>query len=248
LEESQIQKNAEAFYFPGNKTGILMIHGFTGTTQSVYEYGKVLANEGYTVLGPRLTGHGTFPEQMEMASYLDWIKDVEAGLEKLEEMCETIYIAGLSMGGTLAMYLSERYPNLAGIILTNPAIELPKMAEYYEAKKDKAERFVPGIGADIKKIDVEELAYEQTPVKSMGDLIELIYLVKMNLEKINIPTLIFSSVIDHVVPPENSKYIYDHISSEKKELISLENSYHVATLDNDKELIFSKTIEFLKSN
>lgn len=248
MDSSQIQKEAEAFYFAGNKTGVLVVHGFTGTTQSVYEYGEVLAKEGYTVLGPRLTGHGTFPEQMEMASYLDWIKDVEAGLEKLEEMCETIYLAGLSMGGTLAMYLSERYPNLAGIILINPAIELPKMAEYYESKKDKAERFIPGIGSDIKKINIKELAYEQTPVKSMGDLIELIYLVKMNLAKIEIPTLIFSSVVDHVVPPENSKYIYDNISSKTKELIELENSYHVATLDNDKALIFSKTIDFLKSN
>src|SRR5699024_9321093 len=84
MESSQIQKEAKAFYFPGNKTGVLVIHGFTGTTQSMYEYGETLANEGYTVLAPRLIGHGTFPEQMEMASYLDWIKDVESGLEKID--------------------------------------------------------------------------------------------------------------------------------------------------------------------
>lgn len=247
MDRSQIEKGAEAFYFPGNKTGILVIHGFTGTTQSVYEFGESLAREGYTVLGPRLSGHGTFPEQMEMASYLDWINDVEAGLEKLMEMCDEIYVAGLSMGGTLALYLSERYPKLAGMILVNAAIELPKMAEYYEVKKDKAERFVPGIGSDIKKENVNELAYDKTPVKSMGDIIELMNLVKMNLEKIEIPTLVFSSVIDHVVPPENSKYIYDQISSKQKEIISLEESYHVATLDNDKEPIISKSIAFLNS-
>lgn|SRR5690625_57753 len=246
MESSQIQKEAKAFYFPGNKTGVLVIHGFTGTTQSMYEYGETLANEGYTVLAPRLTGHGTFPEQMEMASYLDWIKDVESGLEKLKEICEIVFVAGLSMGGTLAMYLSERYPDLAGMILINAAIELPKMTTYYESKKDKAERFVPGIASDIKNPHVTELAYDKTPVKSMGDLIELTDLVKMNLSKITVPTLIFSSITDHVVPPENSHYIYNNINSKRKTMIELKNSYHVATLDNDKEIIFSETIDFLK--
>ncbi len=248
MDSSQIQKGAESFYFPGNKTGVLVLHGFTGTTQSVYEYGKAIAEEGYTVLGPRLTGHGTFPEQMEMASYLDWIKDVEAGLEKLKEMCDKVYVAGLSMGGTLTLYLSERYPNLAGIILINAAVELPKMNEYYETKKDKAERFVPGIGSDIKKPNTIELAYDQTPVKSMGDILELMELVKIKLTEIKVPALLFSSIDDHVVPPENSEYIIDKIRSEQKELIHLENSYHVATLDNDKPFIISKTIDFLKSN
>src|SRR5690625_5763310 len=70
------------------------------------------------------------------------------------------------MGGTLAMYLSERYPDLAGMILINAAIELPKMTTYYESKKDKAERFVPGIASDIKNPHVTELAYDKTPVKS----------------------------------------------------------------------------------
>src|SRR5690625_6030145 len=101
MESSQIQKEAKAFYFPGNKTGVLVIHGFTGTTQSMYEYGETLANEGYTVLAPRLTGHGTFPEQMEMASYLDWIKDVESGLEKLKEIRSEEHTSELQSRGHL---------------------------------------------------------------------------------------------------------------------------------------------------
>src|SRR5699024_12460384 len=77
---------------------------------------------------------------------------------------------------------------------------------------------------------VTELAYDKTPVKSMGDLIELTDLVKMNLSKITVPTLIFSSITDHVVPPENSHYIYNNINSKRKTMIELKNSYHVATL------------------
>src|SRR5690625_6581126 len=102
---------------------------------------------------------------MEMASYLDWIKDVESGLEKLKEICEIVYVAGLSMGGTLAMYLSERYPDLAGMILINAAIELPKMTKYYESKKDKSESYVSGIASDIKNLHVTALTYDKKSVQ-----------------------------------------------------------------------------------
>ena len=248
MDKDQVLDEAQSFYFPGNETGILLIHGFTGSTQSMRGYGEYLANKGYTVLGPRLSGHGTTPEQMEMVSYLAWIKDVESALEKMKEMCEKVYVAGLSMGGTLSLYLAEKHPDLAGVILINPAVKLSSMKEYYEEKKDKPERFIQGLGSDIKKPNVEELAYKLTPVKSMGDLIELMGLVRRNLVKVTAPTLIFSSVVDHVVPPENSIRILNEISSENKELISLENSYHVATLDNDLELINTETDKFIRAH
>src|SRR5699024_12783624 len=120
------------------------------------------------------------------------------------------------------------------MILINAAIELPKIKTYYGSKKNNAERFVPGIASDIKKPQVTELAYDKTPVKSMGDLIELTDLVKMNLSKITVPTLIFSSITDHVVPTEKSHYINNNINSNRKTMIELNNSYHFATYDNNK--------------
>ncbi|MFD2042868.1 alpha/beta hydrolase [Ornithinibacillus salinisoli] len=248
VEKYSVLENAEEFYFPGNEIGVLVSHGFTGTTQSMYDIGKQIAERGFTVYGPRLTGHGTHQEDMERASYQDWIGNVEAGVEKLKETCSSLFVVGLSMGGTLSLYLAENDPEIAGIMPINAATNLPEMESYYHEIKDGEERFVDGIGSDIKKDGVEELAYPKTPVKSMGDLLALMNMVRKDLEKITVPTLIFSSTIDHVVPPDNSLEIYQNISSDDKSIVILENSYHVATLDNDKDMIAKKCISFIRKH
>ena len=245
-ENHPIIEYAEEFYYQGNDVGVLVIHGFTGSTQSMRYLGERIAEAGYTVYGPRLTGHGTHQEDMERASFNDWIGDVKSGVEKLKETCTTIFVAGLSMGGTLTLYLAEQYPEIAGIMPINAAIDLPGMRDYYEEIADGSERFVAGIGSDILKPGVEELAYPLTPVKSMKELLKLTDEVRTNLHKVTAPALIFSSIADHVVPPQNSREIYNTISSENKNTVHLENSYHVATLDNDKELIADQCMAFIK--
>lgn len=237
---------AEEFYYEGNEIGVLVIHGFTGTTQSMAYLGERFAAEGFTVFGPRLTGHGTNFEDMEMATYKDWVSDVEAGLEKLKEICTSVFVAGLSMGGTLTLYLAERHPEIAGIMPINAAVHMPEFEAVYESIKG-SERFLDGIGSDIKAAGVKELAYAKTPVKAIGEIIKLMAIVKVDLSKIRIPTLVFSSTIDNVVPTENSRFIYDAVRTDKKELVKLLNSYHVATLDNDKELIAERCIGFMKA-
>ncbi|HLR62689.1 MAG TPA: alpha/beta fold hydrolase [Lentibacillus sp.] len=241
-----VMKEAEEFYYPGNTTGVLVIHGFTGTTQSMHYLDKQFSEEGFTVFGPRLTGHGTDPEDMEQRTYHDWIETVENGLDKLQATCEEVFVAGLSMGGTLTLYLAENHPEIKGIMPINAATHMPDLIENYESLKDAETRFVPGIGSDIKQEAAEELAYKQTPVKSMKELIQLSDLVKEKLPGITAPAMILSSAEDHVVPPENSREIYESISSEDREFVVLENSYHVATLDNDKELIAEKCVKFIR--
>ncbi|QTM98913.1 alpha/beta fold hydrolase [Sediminibacillus dalangtanensis] len=244
----RVMKDADAFYFAGNEIGVLVIHGFTGTTQSMRYIGEQFAAEGFTVLGPRLEGHGTDPEDMEASTYQDWIDNVEAGLATLKEECSKLFVAGLSMGGTLTLYLAEQHPEINGILPINAAVDIPEMAENYRKLSQTDTRFVNGIGSDIKRPGVKELAYEKTPVKSMGEIVTLTEMVKQNLSNITAPALIFSSNEDHVVPPENSKLIYDSVSSAEKTLFPLEASYHVATLDNDKEVIANKAIQFIKAN
>ncbi|WP_164667807.1 alpha/beta hydrolase [Virgibacillus doumboii] len=240
-----VMKEAVEFYFPGNKTGVLVIHGFTGTTQSMYYLGEQLAEEGFTVFGPRLTGHGTTPEDMENASYQDWIQTVEKGLDKLKATCEAIFVAGLSMGGTLTLYLAENHPEIKGVMPINAATHMPELIANYDSLKNTETRFVKGIGSDIKQEGVVELAYEQTPVKSMQELIKLSEMVRENLSNVSAPAMIFSSTEDHVVPPENSREIYESIASDVRDFIVLDNSYHVATLDADKELIAKKCKAFI---
>jgi carboxylesterase len=242
-EDYPVLKGAEPFYFEGSSVGILVSHGFTGSTQSMRPLGEAFAAAGYTVCGPRLNGHGTHYEDMEQTTYQDWIASVEEGFQWLKERCDKIFVTGLSMGGTLTLYMAEKYPEIRGIVLINAAIDIPAMEPVLQLE---GTRFLDAIGSDIKKPGVVELAYEKTPVQSIKEILPFMKAVKENLSKVSCPALIFVSDEDHVVPPDNSQRIYNDISSETKEVLRLKESYHVATLDNDQQMIIDNTLAFIK--
>ena len=141
------------------------------------------------------------------------------------------------------MYMAEKHPEIRGIVLINAAIDIPAMEPVLQLE---GTRFLDAIGSDIKKPEVVELAYEKTPVQSIKEILPFMKAVKEDLSKVSCPALIFVSDEDHVVPPDNSQTIYDDISSETKEIHHMKESYHVATLDNDQQMIIDKTLEFIK--
>jgi len=109
-------------------------------------------------------------------------------------------------------------------------------------------RWTDAIGNDTKLAGVNERAYDKIPMRSTRQLALLLAAVRRDLSLVRCPALLFSSITDHVVPPENQREIYDTIASTDKEFIELQNSYHVATMDNDKELVFAKTLEFVEAH
>ncbi|MFS0781054.1 alpha/beta hydrolase [Bacillus sp. 1P06AnD] len=238
-----IMEGAEPFYYEGGSTGILLVHGFTGTTHSMRDLGKAYHQAGYSVCGPRLNGHGTSVEDMDTTSYQDWIESVEEGWGWLKERCDKIYVSGQSMGGTLTLYMAENHPEVQGIILINAAVQLPEMEDL--AKQDLP-RFIDEIGSDIKKPGVEELAYKKTPTRSVREILSLMEEVREHLPNISCPVLVLVSDEDHTVPPTNSELIITHITSEEKKLSRLHNSYHVATLDYDQPVIIEQSLAFFK--
>ncbi|MDQ0298030.1 carboxylesterase [Salibacterium salarium] len=240
-ENYPVIEGAESFYFEGNETGVLVIHGFTGTPQSMRPLGETFHQAGFTVFGPRLAGHGTHYEDLEQTSYMEWCNTVEEGYHFLKETCRNIYIVGFSMGGTLTLHVAEQFPSVKGIILINAAIDVPAM--HPDAVPDV--QFVETEIPDIKQEDVYEITYEKTPVQSLSQIQKLMKEQREKLPTIHVPTRIFVSDVDHVVPPSNSEYIYNHLASENKRLIRMHDSYHVAPLDNDKEMIAIETIAFI---
>lgn len=240
-----VMEGAAPFYVEGNSVGLLVSHGFTGTTQSMRPLCEAYASEGYTVCGPRLKGHGTHYEDLEQTNYQDWISSIEEGYEWLKQRCDTIFVIGLSMGGSLALYMAEHHPEIRGISVINPGINIPAMEHVREIDGQNEARFLDAIGSDIKKPGVTELAYEKTPVRSVKEALTLMDKVRANLPKVTCPVLIFVSPEDHVVPADNAEIVFNEISSESKEVRQLKDSYHVATLDNDQQLIIDDTLDFI---
>lgn len=239
----EVLNGAEPFQVEGGRTGILVSHGFTGTVQSMRPLGEAFADQGFTVTVPRLKGHGTHHEEMEETTYHDWITSIEEAFGWLRERCDSIFMAGLSMGGTLALHMAQKHPEIKAISLINAAVDVPAMAVVHDMQDV---RFMDAIGSDIKKEGITELAYEKTPVASIKQLLAFMDEVHNDLPKITCPALIFVSPEDHVVPPENSQMIFSRISSTEKRIIEMPDSYHVATLDNDQQRIIEETMAFFK--
>jgi len=222
----------EAFFKEGNDVGVLVIHGFTGSPGSMRDLAQFYADQGFTVALPRLAGHGTTPEDLEKRKYQEWIEDVEKAYQWLKERTSKRFVTGLSMGGTL-------------LITINAAVRMPNETSMLILGSLGIPRFAKGVGSDIKK-GIKEPAYELTPIRATKQLALLLRLVRNNIKDVDQPILIFSSKEDHVVPPENQRWIYENVSSQTKELVTLENSYHVATMDYDLELIEQKSLEFIQ--
>lgn len=246
MAEYQVLQGAEAYTYEGGKKGVLVSHGFTGTTQSMRPLAEAFVEAGYTVSMPRLKGHGTDPEDMEVATYHDWIASIEEAYAWLAERCDTIYMTGLSMGGTLTLYMAQHHPDLKAISVINAAIEVPAMNGVTQLPAET--RFLDAIGSDIKKPGVVELAYAKTPVAAVKQLLTFMAEVKEGLSSVQCPTLVLVSPEDHVVPLGNSHTIIEEIASKDKALIELPDSYHVATLDHDQERIIQETLAFFEKH
>ncbi len=247
MDETTVLQGAEPFYTEQGKTGVLVSHGFTGSPQSMRYLAESLAQAGFTVAMPRLKGHGTTPEDMAKSTASDWIADLEQATAWLQQRCDTLFMTGLSMGGTLTLYMAGQYPGTFRAIIPINAVIFFNNADLASlAYMRGVPPFVPGVGGDIKAPSVSELAYSLTPTAAVKELCALAKVTEELLPRIACPALIMASREDHIVPPPNAEYIAQKIASQEKQVLWLENSYHVATLDNDKDIIVQRSIDFIR--
>lgn len=243
-----ILPGAEPFFLAGNDIGVLVCHGFTGTTQSMRYLGEQLHGAGYTVIGPRLKGHGVSPAAMAETTAQDWIDSVDEALAELRKTCSQIYMAGLSMGGTLTLFTAAMHADLIrGAIPINALVMVGKPEMAALAFDRSMPATVPGIGSDIKDPDSVELAYREVPVPAFRQVYALAAVTHDLLPRIKCPMLVIQSRVDHVVDPSNGPRIAGGVGSDRVELVWLNDSFHVATIDNDKQLIADKAIAFIRS-
>jgi carboxylesterase len=178
----------------------------------------------------------------------DWIKSLIEALKKLRKTCSHIFVTGLSMGGTLSLYMAAMYSDIIeGVITINAAVQLETPALAALAFDSEAPATVPGIGSDIKDPDSKELAYEEVPVASIKEGYVLSSVTRDLLPNIKCPAFVITSRVDHVVSTSNGRIIPKLLMADRIESLWLNNSYHVATLDNDKDLICDRVCAFINS-
>lgn len=232
------------------RTGVVMCHGFTGSVQSIAPWARGLAGTdadwpGCVVVAPRLPGHGTTWRDLARTRWWDWYGAVEDAYLQLAPTVDRIFVAGLSMGGALALRLAERHA-VAGVLLVNPAIAT---RDRRVAPAAALHRILPaqkGIASDIAKPGVLERGYPKFSVTSLATMTRLWRLTARDLGKVQAPVLLLRSTQDHVVDDLSSELIRRKVADVRH--IELEHSFHVATLDHDADLIVARSRDFIGAN
>ncbi|HEX6569792.1 MAG TPA: alpha/beta fold hydrolase [Acidimicrobiales bacterium] len=230
----------------GGPHGVLVLHGFTGCPQSMRGLAEAFGRAGFAVDLPLLPGHGTSVDDLLATGWPDWSAAAEDAYRALAARVDKVVVAGLSMGGSLTASLASRHPDVAGIVCVNPALSVPE--PMVTAVKDMLagglDR-IPAIGGDVADPEGREKAYDATPLAPLLSLAAAATDLRDDLGRIACPVLVMTSPQDHVVEPHNSDLLAEAVSG-PVERVTLERSYHVATLDYDRGLIEERAVEFAR--
>ena len=246
---------AEAWSAAGSgargRTGMLLVHGFTGSPLSLRPLAERLASAGFTVEVPRLPGHGTTWRDMIPTRYDDWRAHVLFAAQALAARSDRLVLFGLSMGGTLVLDLaSSGEVAAAGVVTVNAQILdreglIVKLAPFLEKLLPVVPAKVAGLTPnDIAKPGVSERAYAWVPSAAGNSLLRALPRVREQLAHVPCPVVVMYSEQDHSVSPENSRTLLRLIRGAELSEVRLERSYHVATLDYDQPLILERVISF----
>ena len=225
-------------------TGVLLSHGFTGSPVSLAGWARHLSAQGYAVSMPLLPGHGTTWRELARTPWERWYEAYDQAYQELRERTDRVVAAGLSMGGTLALRLAAHQP-VAGVAVVNPGLTIDDRRARYAGLLKYVMPSVPAIANSIKLEGQDEGAYLRTPVGGVHQLTRLFRDTTAVLPRITAPVLAFRSTVDPVVP-ESSMDVLRRLLGSELEVVSLENSYHVATMDHDAPLIFDRSHQFIQ--
>jgi len=236
-----------AFILEGGSVGVLLIHGFTGSTTEMRLVGEYLNQHDITVSAPCLPGHGTTIEDLNQRQWSDWSSHIAEEAANLQSRCETVFVCGLSLGSLLSLYLAANVSNLAGAIIYSPAIMKPDIRrhllpiiKYLVRQLPKPEdKFTdPKAGARL-------WSYDAYPVAAANEVMKFIKHVIRSLPQVACPILIIHSTADDIIHPDGAQFVHDQVGSTEKEIVTFHNSGHVLTLDSEWEQVAEQTYQFI---
>jgi len=238
-----------AYWFEGNEVGCLLLHGFTGTPQNVRPLADYLARRGLAVSAPRMPGHGTTVADLDKTGPQDWLGAAEQALTELKERCSTVFVAGISMGGTLTLELARRHPELAGVVVMAAPVQAMEALQPLVDDPDRP-LTVPApwatVGVLTEDVGVGGIAYLEMPLGALERGMGLMSQVREGLGDVTVPTLLIYGDADQVVDKANGPFVLEGIKAIDKRLLALPDSSHEVTLDVDRERVMVEVYDFIR--
>ena len=234
------------FRIEGRRLGVLLVHGLTSTPQSMHALGMALARNGVDVEAVRLPGHGTQPEDLVGVTWDQWYSAARAALRDMRPRYDRIFVCGQSLGGSLALVLAAHEP-VDGVISLAGVAYMRDWRFLFLPLIEKLRPWRHSPGNDIAKPGVRDVgSYDRMPMSALRQLLALARQVRADLPRVQAPALVVQSAVDHVVHAGNADYIHEHLGCRSKEIVRLQRSYHVISLDNDFDLVVDRVVRFVR--
>ena len=267
-----MSSNSNGVFDRRGKTGVLLVHGITGSPAEMRPLARKLAAAGFTVACPQLAGHCSSLTSLKKTTWRDWYASLETALFTLREQCDTVFVSGLSMGALLALRLAARHPELVSGVATLSATffydgwNVPRLRQkfllplviysplrfflsYHEPspygiKDDRIRNVIDAVYQSKTEAMPEKYGYSEFPGVTIRETFRLIRAVKRDLRSLVAPLLIVHSTEDDMASLENARFLAAGVSSPLIETYYLDDTYHVLTLDKRRDEVAARVAEF----
>ena len=235
------------------RTGIVLVHGYMAAPPEVKELAAYLSKRGFLVYAPRVSGHGTSPDDLATRTREDWMESVDEAYAIVSSLCRQVVVGGFSTGAGLALELGTRVKGLTALFAVSPPLRL----------QDFSVRFLPALGLWNRSMDLinmegakmafienspenPHINYHRNPVCGVRELGLLMADVKKELPRINIPTLVIQADGDPIVDPGGSREVFELIGTKDKEYLLFNFNRHGILLGEGAERVHEAIGDFVQ--
>jgi carboxylesterase len=239
----------DEFYYEGTGTGVLLIHGLSGSPSDMVGLGDFLHEKGYGVLGIRLPGHGTDPHDMKGVTYQDWQNHVAESLHKLKAKYEKVIIVGYSLGSLLGIIAAADEKADKLVVVSPPLMEHNWKEKILPIAKYVIPWYQIKGGTDPNSIKgpYKIQSYDKIPTSSLVDFFKMINLAEEKAGEITIPTLLLQGDKDGIIPKDSSDKLRKLLKHTQAIMKSFSNSGHALLLDMQRDEVWNDIFNFMVS-
>ena len=238
----------------GNSNGVLLLHGFGDTPQTLRLLARELNAAGYDVRAPLLPGHGRSVNAFMVSRREQWLACTREEYARMRATHSSVAVGGLSMGGALAAILAAEQPEIPALVLLAPYLDMP-----VTHRVASASHWIWGSAAGLRKSEnpgsildpverAENLGYGVYSGRLLYELWRLAAMARRSMAKIRSPTLLIQSRTDPRIAPEVAERAFASIEGAEKKLVWTEGAGHIITVDYGRARVFDEVREWITAH
>ena len=263
-----------SYFLNGNRNGVLLIHGLTGTPNEMRIIAKGLNQAGFTVYAMQLAGHCGDEADLCRTTWQDWYQSVQQAADFLKQHVDHLFVAGLSMGALLSLKLAADYPQLVkgvgvyGVTFTYDGWSMPFWAKqliflltflkklhlfqktsFIEKPPYglKDERIRATVAASMFSGDSTAAGLAGNPFPALAEMQWLAKKVRQQLPQVIAPCLIMHSGHDDIANINtNARLVEENVSGPTR-FVVLDDSYHLITIDRQRREVINESVQFFQN-